>query len=57
MKCLVLEKTTNRAALLYGVLGVAERMLHRVVLNVVNVANRTHETLTFRTSHLLALCL
>jgi hypothetical protein len=47
MKCLVHEKTTNRAALLYGVLGVAERMPHRVVLNAMNVANRTHETLAF----------
>jgi hypothetical protein len=46
MKCLVHEMT-NRAALLYGVLGVAEYMPHRVVLNAASVANRTHETLTF----------
>ena len=47
MKCLVHEKTTNRAAMLYGVLSVAEHMPHRVVLNAVNVANMTHETFTF----------
>lgn len=47
MKFLVHDKTTNLAALLYGVLGVAENMPHRVVLNVVNVANRTRKTLTF----------
>jgi hypothetical protein len=45
MKCLVHEKTTNRAALLYGVLGVAEHMPHRIVLSAVNGANRTHGTL------------
>jgi len=47
MKCLVHEKMANRAALLYGVLDVAEYMPHRVVLNAANVANRTHEILTF----------
>jgi hypothetical protein len=47
MECLVHETTTNRAALLYGVLGVAEHVPQRALLNAVNVANRTHETLTF----------
>jgi hypothetical protein len=60
MKSLVHEKMTNRAALLYGVLGVTEYMPQGVVLNAANVANRIHETLfvfKIRTSRLLALCL
>jgi len=56
MKCLVHEKTTNRAALLYGVLGVAERTAHQVVLNAVNVANRTQRNYNVSLKEIIPLC-